>query len=1013
MLSDVPFWRLVWKEYRTHRPLWLAILIVTPVLQLAVVGFTQLQIISSGRSSMNEMLLNQSNGLVSIAYVSVVSYLIGCVGTMFAIDHETGVFSFVRVLPTTQPRVFWSKVGFAVVSWAALALLIGLITTVAFVSKVPENANWYWTYGALFLVEVFAWSLFSSLWVRQPLWAVVVALAGQALAYSLAFAVLNQFSRGFGWTPMFEDRLLLGYRLVTAVALLAGSVVCGRLWFDERLRFPRWRLWPEKVLIDSYDPPIVPLEPRVRVRRPAATIADDPPDMAERRASRSRLLWQSWRDARFLALGLIVTLPIWFASIVMLGQMTNYHWMVAVAWLLSCFLCGILSFGLDQQGERFRYFAERGCVPRDVWLCRQAVWLSTVVVMTPSIVSIASVAIPEFRSSPDQRATMSTVVVLGALLCYGVGQLTAMLIRSMVVAGAVGLALLFGGLMWSILMTSWQTPTWWTVGGVPAIALFVTWLKSNDWIEERRDRVARWRTRLGVGVPAAMLLIAIAAYRVVQIPAVTLPTEWDAPNLAASQLSETDRETLDLYRRALREMEAKGREHNVVVQRRMEQLRQEHPDWDEQQLIRTAYAENQPAWLERMAEVGSLLKQAHSRPAVPLAILQDELPMPVSGDLNVASPMWFHSVVHFQSQSSVAKGELDDAWREIEVGMEVVDRFMSRASYRYDLRFISGGESYPSITEWGRHPQQTRERIVAAIGTLEARESTALTFGLMAIHAELLRSRLVLHLDPRWRDVPIDAIERQYSMAPNSVPAWWWTAWRMMFWERWRSERVLRWDAALAVDSVRNIVTRVERGEVPQRLEHSVSSIKNSQPVLTNLGRTWYETRRPLDSPEMKLVQATVLPPFAYYGLAQGAEIQVFAHVEALRATRLQLALADWQREHGRYPETLDELVPTYFDKLPLDPIRAKPFGYLPNGLPEDVARDSETVLPDGRRQVTVLVPKNVPFLWTSHPHKGFSARQLPDGEWEFVAEGRVVAMKLALNECRIWQLPSMPAAER
>jgi hypothetical protein len=42
------------------------------------------------------------------------------------------------------------------------------------------------------------------------------------------------------------------------------------------------------------------------------------------------------------------------------------------------------------------------------------------------------------------------------------------------------------------------------------------------------------------------------------------------------------------------------------------------------------------------------------------------------------------------------------------------------------------------------------------------------------------------------------------------------------------------------------------------------------------------------------------------------------------------LALRVWQLEHeGRYPESLDALVPSLFALLPLDPYSGRPFGYV------------------------------------------------------------------------------------
>ena len=47
---------------------------------------------------------------------------------------------------------------------------------------------------------------------------------------------------------------------------------------------------------------------------------------------------------------------------------------------------------------------------------------------------------------------------------------------------------------------------------------------------------------------------------------------------------------------------------------------------------------------------------------------------------------------------------------------------------------------------------------------------------------------------------------------------------------------------------------------------------------------------------------------------------------------RLQLALSDYQATHGAAPESLNELVPKYFDAVPNDPFTSKPYEYHKDG---------------------------------------------------------------------------------
>jgi hypothetical protein len=46
--------------------------------------------------------------------------------------------------------------------------------------------------------------------------------------------------------------------------------------------------------------------------------------------------------------------------------------------------------------------------------------------------------------------------------------------------------------------------------------------------------------------------------------------------------------------------------------------------------------------------------------------------------------------------------------------------------------------------------------------------------------------------------------------------------------------------------------------------------------------------------------------------------------------TRIAVALTSWRGDDtaGRYPERLDDLVPTFLDRIPLDPFTDQPFHY-------------------------------------------------------------------------------------
>jgi hypothetical protein len=57
-----------------------------------------------------------------------------------------------------------------------------------------------------------------------------------------------------------------------------------------------------------------------------------------------------------------------------------------------------------------------------------------------------------------------------------------------------------------------------------------------------------------------------------------------------------------------------------------------------------------------------------------------------------------------------------------------------------------------------------------------------------------------------------------------------------------------------------------------------------------------------------------------------GAYVRITAQT---RAARVMLAAERFRLRHGRWPETLDELVPEFLDKVPIDPFDGKPLRWL------------------------------------------------------------------------------------
>ncbi len=988
MFSDTPFWRLVWKEYRTQRPLWLALLIATPLMQVGLLGLIW---INDGFRPSGGMTEGIANSLMATGFIASVVYLLGCCATMFSVEHETGVFDFQRVLPTNQPRVFWAKIGFAAASSLLLTAILWLVTRGVFLWDAPHESTWFGTYGLLYMAEIFAWSVFASLLVRQPLWGVVVAIAWQSLTIQV---VLPYFTSGRNdvFNLLNEDFRFTLSRFAVLVLLTTADVVLGKLWFEDRLRLPRWRIRLTRDSVSSY---------------PAD--AELPPYLGQRQIGWSRLLWLSWRDGRWVMIAFLV----WYGFHFL--RLKNFReWeLLMLPSFIGSFFFGVFAFAPEQWGGRFRFLTERGCSPRFAWLSRQVIWIPPVLLMCAGTLwkrHLENVAYPHSAGHAAFDVMLAGVV---PLIAYSAGQFAAMLIRSSVVAIAVGIALTVFGGMWGGLMTSWLAPTWWSVGSLPVIALFVTWLKANDWVEERRDRAARRRLWLGLGVPIGLLLVTCATYRVVQIPVVTLPAEWDEDSRVLARLTPAEKETLDIYRRAMTEIE-RGEGQLESYGDRIERLKQEHPDWTDTQSHAEVFKGFHRDWLQQHVAVVPLLREAHDKSPVPLALVEADL-SPRSNDDSMANrPETLPWLMIQQAEHSLKSGDLDATWDDILIAFELLRRSNLRAAPVRDLfantssSFVHESLLLATVARWGRHKEQTRDRILIAIRKLEEISADRTSIR-RAVHHEYLQAQEWLKLGETWK--------RYAGSVQSREPAetfWKWsTVWSTMFWERWRSDRVVRWQSSLALERA-ELLGRILKANSPLPY-FSNSQFLSAQDLAVLAELLQPEERAKLlalgnfqNSVEGVLLETTLVPPNMNWRVSVIVKSEFLKRAESFRATMLLLALADFHREQGRYPESLAELTPTYFAEVPRDPLTAGEFVYFPHGVLEELTQDV-----GGR--VHVIVPKEIPFLVTTNgtgiPRRRPRGR---DGDWWFTDHnGNRITFNEAFATARIWLIePPQPSSE-
>ena len=107
------FRRLVWKEYRLQRALWIAMALLTAILLFLF------HVVRAERDRAVRWQLSAGLALPAL-------YCLGCGATLFAGEREAGTYEFQRSLPVGAGTVFAAKFLFALVSAAVMFGLVGV-----------------------------------------------------------------------------------------------------------------------------------------------------------------------------------------------------------------------------------------------------------------------------------------------------------------------------------------------------------------------------------------------------------------------------------------------------------------------------------------------------------------------------------------------------------------------------------------------------------------------------------------------------------------------------------------------------------------------------------------------------------------------------------------------------------------------------------------------------------------------------------------------------------------------
>ena len=904
-MNNPILWRLVWKEYRLMRSFWIAMAVITVLLEVLLC----VTIWDPGvRVRM----------VFTIALALPAFYAMGCGATLFATEHETGTYQFQRSLPISAARLFFGKLPFGLLSTPLLFLLLWLSAWALCGWRLPraDDHAGLWRLCGVAAIEFFLWGVFFSLISKQPMKAAVLAaIAGSATIHFITMAGANQVME------IYFKPSSLPYRGIVASVVALADVWLGYRWLRDgsttvshRRRLGRGTSAGRK---------------RAAIQRGTA---------ATRATILGRLIWQQWRQSvrmmvvlSALVLPLVAYLACHLERLFSWAGGNSFRWpedlpLLTVLALVSVPLAGGSVFLADQRRRSFRFLTERGVHPRHVWISRHPVWVLAVLLWMAVLVlpwavvlTLSWMADPaaylDAIDAPMQRKVVELAFMGGVCLAYvacayTVGQLSSMFFGSGLLAGFFAL-LLSGGLWcWSVLMLLLGVPWIWSIAPIPIVLLVATWLRTPHWMLERNGPKGWFSTATWLVGTTGLLLAAVLAYRVYEVPEVD--PGFSIQGFTEPGTSEA-RVTADMYRRAhdlllpiaspQGQAEEETKEENLARRKAWIEANRESIDLAMKASRRADCDGYEPAGHERLGragrELGGLLVQQ-------ARLLNDE-------------------------------GDLDAALDRYLAALRIASHVRSRNRFAATADYLEYGV-YSQLRVWASKPGQTPERIRIAIEAVERMMSEPPS-QTDAMKAEYVMARQIIEGDFDLLGNVIGTSGPR-SEAIRSVVAMQW-----MPWEKARAIRLL------------NVLTAEElrRSEQVERAVAAGSSLPT--PSHYRFADRWgHWNRRWGRLSETTLGLRHFYEPDGYW------EARTYVSTSTRRrATYLVLGLVAWKLQHGELPDGLDDLVGPYLSKLPPDPHTGEPFRYFREGIP---IAFTETF--DGGAEPRELLGAGEPFIWST-----------------------------------------------
>ncbi len=883
------FRRLAWKEYRVLRPIWLSMLAITVFIQVLLLW----------SYSFMSALPPETSGVVaklfSVAIVMTAMYALGCTAALFAAEREENTHEFLCLHAPSSRWLIAGKAAIGLASIAGLLVLLWLAAVLFAGGRFPQgdtHLNLWGTFGFATL-EVFAWGTLFSLLLKQPLRAAILAVLAASTTVHVLSRSVAQRSVYWDFEPYVD---VLPARLgVLAIVVVVDIWLAGR-WLDRPLLRNRLSLWRR----DNTRR----LNARTTTRARRAMLPS-------RAVSLRRLLWQQWRHT----IGMSATIgagALLLLFVFAMNKPNDWPFVMLLSMAVAA-LVGVCTFLADKQGQSYRFFAEHAVSPGLVWLSRQCVGLATVSVLLATLLG-APLAMHALGlvSAYDPKGLWNDTWVLGywfgaVVLMYPAGQLCSMFLRGGLLAGFVGL--LLAGLLawWTIGMYVIQASWLWSVAPILIALLLATWLRTPDWLLDRKG----WRSWLPValtlGLPTLALLIGVPLDRVYQIP---LQDPGFSISEFAPPITADQKATADMYRRAYQLI--------TPIEEAAETDEETPKLWEPPLQLTT----REIRWVEQNQQSVDLALEASTRDD---CVFHN----PGKGSLFAfyETSRGIERLLVTNARKLQSQGDLEGAFESYRATLRFAGHLRRRARMHYwaDANSVES-RVYKYLPSWAAATGQTPERVRSAIAELEhlAKNARPATEFVKAEHVHL------------WRILTADSNSlSDFNLGEQALRS------MILFrhwapWELARARRLLNVLTAEDLDRV-SFAQKELRNDVPISVTDSDSAFDNNLPWVRS---TW-----------------ALGNVFYYYADPIWAILRMQEDAVQRNAAIVSMALSAWRIEHGTLPQTLEQLVGTYFDRLPLDPYTGEAFGYRREGFPTPIRFG---------QPYAQAIPANWPLIWSA-----------------------------------------------